>query len=292
MPIPPWYYCFNNTRAAEASARDTLVSPLNGATVPAGTTVRFSGESNYPLTFSVASSPALLSSPDIDSGLGSLGTGTSLYTFPSIKAAATPRTIYWEASSTFTPGDCEGPSTFTTPVYTLTVLPPPPTEAEVAARKQREQEEEEVSAKKKREEEEATAAGSGSVSLDGVPIDVQSTHNAAVKLTCAGTATCSGKVTLHARGTAGKSRKRHTQTETIGTATFSITAGDTATINLTLNETGRALLSAAHGHLSATLTIIKTSPEPSTTQIQDVHLEQQKATHAVRGLIEKTPMIP
>ncbi len=180
------------------------MGPLNGATVPAGATVRFSGESNLPLTFSVASSPALLSSPDIDSGLGSLGTGTSLYTFPSTKAAATPRTIYWAASFTFTPDDCEGPSTFTTPVYTLTVLPPLPTEAEVAAKK----------------------------------------------------------------------------------------AGDTATINLTLNKTGRALLSAAHGRLSATLTILKTSPVPSTTQTQDVHLEQRKAARRPPHLSARSAHAP
>ncbi|MFI4992092.1 MAG: hypothetical protein ACHQCH_00555 [Solirubrobacterales bacterium] len=162
--MPPWLVCFNNKEATELSTPHLAASPANGATVLAGIPVTlsgqsFSGESSYALTFSVASSPALLSSPDIDSGLGSLQPGTSLYTFTSAKAAATPRTIYWAASFTFTPGDCEGPSTFTTPVRTLTVVSPPPTEAELAAKKKQE---EEAAAKKKSEEE--TPAGTAGAS--------------------------------------------------------------------------------------------------------------------------------
>jgi hypothetical protein len=117
----------------------------------------------------------------------------------------------------------------------------------------------------------------GSVSLDAATINVQSAREAPVKLTCTGTATCSGKLTLTAKSTTGKGKEKHTKAETIATATFSIASGETATIKVTLNGTGRALLSAAHGHLSATLTILKTSPSPSKTQAQSVHLAQQKA---------------
>jgi hypothetical protein len=154
-----WLVCFNNREAAELSAQHiTLPGPPNGATVLAGTPVTFSGEYGHALTFSVALSPALLSSPDIDSGLGSLQPGTSLYMFTSTKATVTPRTIYWAASFTFTPGDCEDPSTFMTPVRWLTVVSSPPTEAEAAARKKQE---EEAAAEKKGEEE--APAGTGSV---------------------------------------------------------------------------------------------------------------------------------
>src|SRR5271167_2352789 len=59
--------CLNNKMSAELLAKYTaLPGPSNGATVPVGTPVAFSGESLNALTFSVASSPARLSSPDID----------------------------------------------------------------------------------------------------------------------------------------------------------------------------------------------------------------------------------
>jgi len=143
--MPLWAICADSTEAAELSTPHLTASPANGATVQASTPVTFSvkafsGESDYALTFSVASSPALLSTPDIDSGLGSLQPGTSLYTFTSTKATATPGTIYWAASFTFTPEDCEKPTTFTTPAHTLTVISPPPTAAETAAKKKREEE--------------------------------------------------------------------------------------------------------------------------------------------------------
>ncbi len=130
--------------------------------------------------------------------------------------------------------------------------------------------------------EELKALATGSTSLDGSTITVQSNHEALIKLTSTGTATCSGRLTLTVKRTTGKGKKRHTKTQTIGTATFSIPAGKSETVKLTLNGTGRALLSAAHGHLSATLTVLKASPSPSNTQTHGVHLAQQK-TKAKKG---------
>lgn len=159
--MPPWLGRFNNKEAVERSTPHLAASPVNGVSVLVDTPVAFSVAlgSSRGLTLSVASSPALLSSPDIDRGPGSLQPGTSLYMFTSTKATATPRTIYWAASFTFTPGDCEAPSTFTTPVRSLTVVSPPPTEAEAAAKKHQE---EEAAAKKRGEQE--LPAGTGSVS--------------------------------------------------------------------------------------------------------------------------------
>jgi hypothetical protein len=128
----------------------------------------------------------------------------------------------------------------------------------------------------------ATTAAIGSVSLDGSSIPVQSSGAAAVKLACTGTATCGGKLTLTAETkgkttTKGKGKgKKQAKSETIGTAGFSIPAGKTATVELTLNAAGKALLKGAHGKLSATLTIVKSSPSPSKTQSASVHLAQQK----------------
>jgi hypothetical protein len=126
------------------------------------------------LTFSVASSQALLSSPDIDVGMGTRSGAFDRFT--SAKAAAAPRTIYWTASFTLTPEDCESPSTFTTPVHTLVVVP---SEMELAAAKRLQEEE---AAKKKLEEEaaakkkEAEIAATGGVVLDGLILEIQGSH--------------------------------------------------------------------------------------------------------------------
>lgn len=271
----PGSECESNKHSAEVVAREMTSEPSNGATVAAGTPVTFSGESNQALTFNVASSPALLSSPDIDSGTGA--PSGAFYRFTSTKATAMPRTIYWTASFTFTPGDCESPSTFTTPVRTLIVAP---SAAEVAATQARQEEEaakkrlEEEAAAKKKEEETAAA---GSVVLDGVTINVENSREATIRLTCSDVATCAGKLTLTASVTTGKGKARHAKTESIGTASFSIAAGTGATVKITLDSTGRSLLSVAHGHLNAALTILKISPPPSKTQSQHVHLDLKTA---------------
>ena len=265
---PPWLVCADSKEAAELSAPHMILpGPPNGATVLTGTPVTFSGEYGHPLTFSVASSPALLSSPDIDSGPGALQPGTSLYTFTSTTVAATPRTIYWDASFTFTPADCEGPSTFTTPARTLTVVSPSPTE-EAAATNNREE----------------PAVPTGSVSLDGATIDVQSARQAVVELACAGTGTCSGMLTLAVNGTKGHGsrtgEKASSTMRTIGSAKFSTSAGRTAMVWLTLNAIGRALLKVDHGRLSANLTIVESSSGLSRTHSETVQLVQQKAAKA------------
>jgi hypothetical protein len=240
----------------------------------AGTPVTFSAESGFesPMTFMVASSPALLSSLDIASGPGSRlrPEYKSEYAFTSATAAATPRTIYWTASFTRTLKDCEEPPvTFTLPPHSLTVLPTP---AEEAAIKKKQEEE---TATKKKQEEATAAAVTSSVSLDGSTIVVQRSGAAEVKLTCTGVATCSGKLTLTGKSTPKKGKKA--KTETIGTASFSVLSGRTAAIELKLNGAGKALLSADHGRLGATLSILKSSPAPSQRHTDSVHLIQQKA---------------
>lgn len=158
-PPAPWAICFSEKQSNQVVEEHAkLLNPADGATVVAGTAVTFSAESGVesPMTVKVASSQALVSSPDIDSGLGA-SQPLAQYTFTSTKAAATPRTIYWTASFTRTLKDCEEPPvTFTLPARTLTVLPTP---AEEAATKKNQ--EEEAAAKKKREEE--AAGGTGSV---------------------------------------------------------------------------------------------------------------------------------
>src|SRR5271163_2271242 len=69
--IEPFDECHATSQAAMAALEFNL-SPTNRASVRAGAPVAFSGSSAAPLTFAVASSPAALSSPNIDSGAGSL----------------------------------------------------------------------------------------------------------------------------------------------------------------------------------------------------------------------------
>jgi hypothetical protein len=236
--------------------------------------VTFSGESSSALTFSVASSQALLSSPDIDSGMGAPSGAFSRFT--SSKATATPRTIYWTASFTLTPSECTSPSTFTSPVQTLIVAP---SEAEVAAAKKKQEEE---AAKKKQEEEAAArkkeeeAAAAGAVVLDGKTIAVEGGRTAAVKLTCLDIQRCVGKLTLTADA-ATRAKVRHDKTESVGTASFSIGAGEKATIKLTLDKSGRALLAGAGGRFNATLAIVRSEPPPETAQTERVRLELSRS---------------
>jgi hypothetical protein len=122
---------------AEAGAAlgvvENFLSPANALTVTVGTPVTFSSDSSQPLSFAIASSPALLSTPNVDSGPGSPGpappnAGGTQYSFTSTKASASAGTVYWQASfSRAGLPHCTGyAQTEKTAVRTLTVLPPPP----------------------------------------------------------------------------------------------------------------------------------------------------------------------
>jgi hypothetical protein len=127
--LPSWLLCAM-AREADKLAVEKTLTPASGSTVEAGTPVTFSGGPEPSLSFAIASSPALLSTPDIDGGPGIAGPPQQPYTFTSTKASATPRTIYWQASfSTAGIPECASePSTITTEARTLTVVPtaPPP----------------------------------------------------------------------------------------------------------------------------------------------------------------------
>jgi streptogramin lyase len=122
----------------------------------------------------------------------------------------------------------------------------------------------------------ASSPATATVTLDGSNIGVQS-GVATVKLICSGGATCVGKLTLTAKSKPKSGKKA--KTETIGTAGFSIPAGETKPIRVRLNGTGLALLRTAHGDLGAAIKIAKSLPSPSKDETQSVHLKQQKAAH-------------
>jgi hypothetical protein len=167
------------------------------------------------------------------------------------------------------------------------------------ARERREAEAEEVEATKKRQEEEALAAKkhpeetpakgkleeakiaiAGRVSLTGSVLRIQNGGKGSVKLLCVGTATCAGKLTLTVTSKGKGKHGKKTKTETIGTAAFSIPAGKSGVVTVTLTAAGRALLKSGHGKLGASLTIVKSSPSPTSTERASVTLVQKQATKA------------
>jgi hypothetical protein len=121
------------------------------------------------------------------------------------------------------------------------------------------------------------AAATGEVLLAGSTIVVHDNSVARVKLTCIGTGTCEGKVTLRGKGPLKKGE------QTIGVVSFSIPAGETSIIECKLNAAGRVLLKAIRERLNATLTVLKSSPAPSQEQTDNVQLVQQTATHAKKS---------
>ncbi len=121
----PWEACNLATGAAEAVAKHMEQTPAEAATVDLEVPVTLSSGAlgGAAPTFEIASSPTLISTPDIDHGTGS-AQAPGTYSFTSTRATSVARTIYWVASYTFVPEDCEHPVTFTTPVRTLSVVPP------------------------------------------------------------------------------------------------------------------------------------------------------------------------
>ncbi len=131
----PGIICYDQT-SSSFRVMESWLTPPDDATVTAGTPVTFSTRSEAPVTFVVASSPALISSPDIDSGTATRvpfseepGPQTSFtYTYTSAVAANTPGTVYWQASiSSADIEPCAGltPVIWRTGVYSLHVLPAP-----------------------------------------------------------------------------------------------------------------------------------------------------------------------
>lgn len=112
------------------------------------------------------------------------------------------------------------------------------------------------------------------------PVGARITTNdgeAIVELACKGTGMCRGKLMLNIK-MRSKGRGRRSKTVTIGTAAFSIPAGKTAAIRLMLDARARALLGAPdHRGLSATLTVLESSPAPSQTHTENVQLVPRKA---------------
>jgi hypothetical protein len=118
----------------------------------------------------------------------------------------------------------------------------------------------------------ATHVPSCGASLLSRKISVQRNYRALFKLVGAGVGACSGKLRLQVRM---KVSKRRYRMRTIGSANFSIAASKHVTIKIRLNGLGRALLASRHGHLSASLVIVRSKPSPTRAHSASVHLTRR-----------------
>ena len=124
--------------------------------------------------------------------------------------------------------------------------------------------------------------GTAKVSLVNARLTTNVGGVVAVKLACKGAITCGGKLTLTSRPNRARGRKRP-KPQDLGTASFSIKAGASATIEVRLNARGRAMLHSGHGHLAAVLRIFESSPVPARTYSMSVRLAMSKiGRHAKR----------
>ena len=123
----------------------------------------------------------------------------------------------------------------------------------------------------------STTPPTGVVGLSKKIVKAKANGTALVSLHCAGTAACKGAVELAVKGGSVKKKARaagKAKTTVIGKTKFSIAAGKTATVAVKLNATGRGLLKAHHGKITATLTVTKLSPSPASTIQKTVHIVQ------------------
>jgi Trypsin len=108
------------------------------------------------------------------------------------------------------------------------------------------------------------------VSLVGTTLTARHGRSVTIKLACEGSGSCSGKLALQAKQTKRRKGRETSRTVTIGVASFSIAAGKTTSVTLHFTGTGRVLVNAGHGRLTASLRI--TQAATGKTETQTVHL--------------------
>ncbi|HST32221.1 MAG TPA: S8 family serine peptidase [Solirubrobacteraceae bacterium] len=96
---------------------------------------------------------------------------------------------------------------------------------------------------------------------------------AAVRLRCVGTQPCSGKLTIAVKQvTRSPGKAAATKMLTIGRAVYLLRAGQTKSLALALNASGRTLLGATPARLDALLAILPTGPGAGRSVTKGVHL--------------------
>jgi FG-GAP repeat len=106
-------------------------------------------------------------------------------------------------------------------------------------------------------------------SLASGAVTVDARGRASIKLRLAGAGACRGRVTLTIKKAVAHHRSKLV---TIGSTSFSLSAGRTVSLALALNKLGRALLRARHGKLTASLTLLRLYPAPVSARTASVRL--------------------
>jgi len=125
------------------------------------------------------------------------------------------------------------------------------------------------------------AGPSCAVALRSKNVTVKTHYRASVRLVwngALGAGTCSGKLTIKAKLLLkGTGAKKRFIAKTIAVGGFSLAPGASKLITAKLNATGKRLLLAHHGRLSAKLVILEVLPGPTRAHSAIVHLALQKA---------------
>jgi hypothetical protein len=134
----------------------------------------------------------------------------------------------------------------------------------------------EATARSEREEIERDRGG---LSLSSRTVMVKNGRTALVKLKCLGIAACKGKLTLTATGAAarkskGNSKPKDVHPRTIGTASFSIKGDEEKTIDMALNQTGRALIGSVRRSVGVSLELQELAPAAGSKQTARVRLSK------------------
>ncbi len=103
---------------------------------------------------------------------------------------------------------------------------------------------------------------------------------ASVRLRGAGVGRCAGKLRLRVKVRAAHGKFT---LKTIATGTFTLVPGQTVVVRMKLNAAGRGRFSAGHGHLNASLLLVRSSPAPLLARTASVSLAR------AQGVRKATP---
>jgi hypothetical protein len=118
----------------------------------------------------------------------------------------------------------------------------------------------------------AIAVVSGTASLLAPGVDVHDDNKAIVRLRCSESGNCIGDLSLDVRSTLAKgSSRKHARTVTIGTARFSVQAGQLVDVAIQLSGRGLLLLKSARGRLPAQLRVTQAT---GGTEVDATRLEE------------------
>lgn len=137
----------------------------------------------------------------------------------------------------------------------------------------------EATARREREEKEAEKGG---VSLGASRVMVEHGRTALVKLECLGIAACKGKLTLMVTGAAarmsmGNSKRKSMHPRAIGTAFYSIKGDEEKTVDMALNQLGRALIRSVRRSVDVNLELQELAPAVGSKQTIRVRFSKKRS---------------